>query len=365
MNQGTNLTARVLRQTLEQLGIQQIFGCAYTPQSQGAIERFHQTLKSMIKTYVFEHKKDWDTGLQFLMYAARSSVQESLGFSPNELVFAHPFRGPLRLLRDLCIKRDKFENVLSYISKMRTRLREAVSIAHETLPETQRKRKDTYDVDTVQRYFSPGDQVMVLLLTQTDPLHVTLAGHYVTVKNVSTPDRRKRTQYCHVNMIKIYYPRSQLCIVSDKSTQNGLATPPLLPNSLQPQTQTANCSDTDGVKHDVMTIVNAELHKGCEQDTLARSEVSSDFEVTVHPVKVGNSQALADLPSKLGRLAPVERDQLSSLIEEYKGLFPDVPGRAKGIHHDVDFGDSRPIKQHPYRVGPVQKQSWIKKSNTC
>ena len=268
MDQGSNLTAQVLRQTLEQLGVQQIFGCAYRPQSQGAIKRFHQTLKSMIKTYVFEHKKDWDTGLQFLMYAARSSVQESLGFSPNELVFAHPIRGPLRLLKDLCMKRDKFENVLSYVSKMRTRLREAVSIAHETLRETQRKMKDRYDVDTVQRDFSPGDQVMVLLPTQTDPLHVTLAGPYVIVKKVddlnyvvSTPDRRKRTQYCHVNMIKRYYPRSQLGTVSDKSTRNGLATLLFLPNSLQPQTQTANCSDTDGAKHDVTTVVNAELQR--------------------------------------------------------------------------------------------------------
>ena len=97
-------------------------------------------------------------------------------------------------------------------------------------------------------------------------------------------------------------------------------------------------------------------YKGCEQDTLAQSEVSSDFEVTVQPVKLGNSQAVAELSSKLGHLTLVEHDQLSSLIEEYKGLFPDVPGRAKGIHHDVDVGDSRPIKQHPYRVGPVKKQ---------
>ena len=236
----------------------------------------------------------------------------------------------------MCVKRDPFENVLSYVSKMRTRLREGVSIAHETFRGTQRKLKNRCDVDTVQRDFSPGDQVMVLLPTQTDPLHVTLAGPYVIVKKVddlnyviSTHDRKKRTQYCHVNMIKRYYPRSQLGTVSDNSTQNGLATPPLLPNSLQPQTQAANCSDTDGIKHDVMTVVNAQLHKGCEQDTLAQSDVSSDFEVTVQPVQLGNSQVLADVSSKLGHLIPVERDQLSSLIEEYKGLFPDVPGRAK------------------------------------
>ena len=204
---------------------------------------------------------------------------------------------------------------------------------------------------------------MVLLPTQTDPSHVTLASPCVIVKKVddlnymvSTVEHSKRTQYCYVNMTKRYYPRSQLCTVSNKNTQNGLATPLLLPNTLQPRTQTANCSNTDGVKHDVITVVNTELHKGCERDTLDQPEVSSDFEVTVQPVKLGNSQALADLSSKLSDLNPVERDHLFSLIKEYKGLFPDVPGIAKGIHHDVDVGDSPLIKQHPYRVGPVKKQ---------
>lgn len=34
------------------------------------------------------------------MLAAREVTQESTGFSPNELVFAHLVRGPLAVLRD-------------------------------------------------------------------------------------------------------------------------------------------------------------------------------------------------------------------------------------------------------------------------
>ena len=34
--------------------------------------------------------------MHLLMFAARDSVQEALGFSPFELVFAHRVRGPLR-----------------------------------------------------------------------------------------------------------------------------------------------------------------------------------------------------------------------------------------------------------------------------
>ena len=36
----------------------------------------------------------------FFLYAPRKSVEESLGFSPSELVFGHSVRGPLKLLKE-------------------------------------------------------------------------------------------------------------------------------------------------------------------------------------------------------------------------------------------------------------------------
>ena len=58
------------------------------------LERFNQTLKNMIRSYCFDTEKDWDEGIHLLLFAVRESVQESLGFSPFELVFGHTVRGP-------------------------------------------------------------------------------------------------------------------------------------------------------------------------------------------------------------------------------------------------------------------------------
>ncbi len=71
---------------------------AYLPESQGALERFHQTLKSMMHAYCTESGKDWAEGLPLLLFAVRGTKQESLGFIPAELVFGHTVRGPLNLL---------------------------------------------------------------------------------------------------------------------------------------------------------------------------------------------------------------------------------------------------------------------------
>lgn len=38
-------------------------------ESKCALERFHQTLKIMIRTYCLEFEKDWDEGMCLLLFA--------------------------------------------------------------------------------------------------------------------------------------------------------------------------------------------------------------------------------------------------------------------------------------------------------
>ncbi|KAJ8036636.1 hypothetical protein HOLleu_20671 [Holothuria leucospilota] len=71
--------------------VEQIKSSAYHPESQEALERFHQTLKNMIKTYCHDNERDWDEGIPFLMFAAREfkSGDRALVFVS---VFGQPFQ---------------------------------------------------------------------------------------------------------------------------------------------------------------------------------------------------------------------------------------------------------------------------------
>ena len=80
-DQGSNFMSGIFQQVMHELGIKQNRSSAYHPESQGALERFHQTLKNMIRSYCFDTEKDWDEGIHLLLFAVRESVQESLGFS--------------------------------------------------------------------------------------------------------------------------------------------------------------------------------------------------------------------------------------------------------------------------------------------
>ena len=64
-DQGTNFTSKVFQETMNELSIKQSFSSAYHPESQGVLERHHQTLKTLLKKFCIESESDWDEGIDF------------------------------------------------------------------------------------------------------------------------------------------------------------------------------------------------------------------------------------------------------------------------------------------------------------
>jgi len=85
-DQGSKFMSRQFAKALRQLKISHNISTAYHPQSQRALERIHQTLKSLLRSYCVELGSDWEDGLPWLLMRV---TQESIGFSPNDLVFGH------------------------------------------------------------------------------------------------------------------------------------------------------------------------------------------------------------------------------------------------------------------------------------
>uniref|UniRef100_A0A8C5DMZ9 Gypsy retrotransposon integrase-like protein 1 n=1 Tax=Gouania willdenowi TaxID=441366 RepID=A0A8C5DMZ9_GOUWI len=215
-DQGSNFMSKIFAQVLKQLNIQHYHSSAFHPESQGALERFHQTLKTMLRTYCLEFENDWDEGVHLQMFAIREVVQESLGFSPAELVFAHNVRGPLKLLKEKWVRAEAETNLLDYVCRFRHRLRRACEIARENLKVAQARMKSLFDRRAKMREFKPGEKVLVLLPIPGSSLQARYAGPYL-IKNkvgerdylIITPDRRRSTRLCHVNMLKPYFEHGE------------------------------------------------------------------------------------------------------------------------------------------------------------
>ena len=67
----------------------------YHPESDGLVECFNRTLLMMLAMFAGNNKDDWDDLLPAVMMAYRSSVHESTGFSPYQLMFGEECTLPM------------------------------------------------------------------------------------------------------------------------------------------------------------------------------------------------------------------------------------------------------------------------------
>lgn len=326
-DQGTNFLSKIFQQVLRTLNIQHVVSSAYHPESQGALERWHQTLKSMLRKYCLQTENDWDEGIPFLLFAAREANQESLGFSPAELVFGHTPRGPLKSLKDRFLAPPSPENVLDFVSCFRERLHRANELARKSLSAAQSTMKANYDRSAEPRQFHAGEQVLVLLPSPGATFSAHYSGPYAVTERLSetdyvvaTPERRRKHRVCHINMLKKYFPR-------------GAEAEPCKDIPVErcciPITTEGTILKDDGLR------VPPSAHLGA---------------------RLSNSELLTRLPTLLPHLSPDQQRDVVSLFDRYSCLFQDVPTRTTVIEHDIDVGAARPIKQNPYRLNVTKRE---------
>ena len=113
-----------MREITRLLSIRQLRTTPYHAQCNGLVERFNGTIRRMLQKMAAERLTDWDRYLPALLFAYREVTQESVGFSPFELVLGRSARGPMRVIRDLWANEETGEEVRTtyqYILELRER----------------------------------------------------------------------------------------------------------------------------------------------------------------------------------------------------------------------------------------------------
>lgn len=320
-DQGSNFTSKFFQQVMRTLGIRQCLSTAFHPQSQGALERFHSTMKTMLRTYCMETGQDWDEAIDLLLFSIRDSTNESLGFTPFQLIYGHQVRGPLKVLKECWLDdNDNTVPVAAYVTRFHSNLKRALEVAHSNLSHAQVRMKNNYDKfrKAQTRTFQVGDKVLALLPIPKQPLQSRYSGPYDVLERVgdlnyviATPERRKKKRCVHVNLLKLYYSRDQ--------SQGGV--------------------------EKVILTGSKSLEKSEESD-------QTPFVGT----KLSNQEILANIVSKLEHLPPAQTGDIEDLLQEYPGLFGDTPRLCTLLPHDVDVQGAPPIRQAPYRLSAEKRR---------
>ena len=292
-DQGSNFMSKIFKQVMMLWGTKHFKSSAYHPESQGSLERFHQTLKTMIKAYCYEFENDWDEGIHFLLFAVRESCQESLGFSPFELIFGHNVRGPLKVLKEKWLSSSSDSDLLTYVSTFRSRLAKACEIAKSNLKQSQKKMKVWYNRRAKQRSFEPNEKVLILFPVVGSPLQARYHGPYVVERKlnevnyiIATPDRRKKRQLCHINMLKKYVEP-----VTEPSTE-----------------------ENEEKKVEKRTIA---LTRSTDNNTYPENKERSLNSDDNDGRRLDNSEILQSITERFQHLLPEQKSDLVDLFQEY------------------------------------------------
>ncbi|KAJ1081475.1 hypothetical protein NDU88_001657 [Pleurodeles waltl] len=125
-DRGSNFMSAYLKAMWKECGVTYKFTTPYHPQTNGLVERFNKTLKGMIMGLPEKLWRRWDVLLPCLLFAYREVPQKGVGFSPFELLFGHPVRGPLTLVKEGWEQPLKApqQDIVDYVLGLRSRTAE-------------------------------------------------------------------------------------------------------------------------------------------------------------------------------------------------------------------------------------------------
>ena len=213
-DQGTVFMSRLTQQLCQTLDVKRVRTSPYHPQSDGALERWHASLKGIMRRAEIDIKTS-DKQLKYLLLFAYHTV--SLGFPPFTLLFG---KGPLELLRSLGTDEDS--SISEWLLSVRAKMTEMAEIVSDRELKAKQTMKHFYDKSASIKTFLAGEMVLV----RKPGLHCKLGdswdGPYQVERQVSpvtyyiqVPGKPDKSKLLHCNLLRkwttryIEYPLSQ------------------------------------------------------------------------------------------------------------------------------------------------------------
>ncbi|XP_071061873.1 uncharacterized protein [Pseudochaenichthys georgianus] len=217
-DQGTPFMSKIMKDLCRLFKVKQLRTSVYHPQTDGLVERFNKTLKSMLKKVVDKDGRNWDQLLPYVLFSIREVPQASTGFSPFELLYGRQPRGLLDIAKEAWEEQPSpHRSLIEHVETMQTHMKDVWPMVREHMAQAQEAQRKVYNRGAQPREFLPGDKVLLLVPTTEHRFLASWQGPYEVVEKVGPvnykvrqPGRRKPSQIYHVNLLKKWYAREAL-----------------------------------------------------------------------------------------------------------------------------------------------------------
>ena len=180
-DRGTQFKSDLMCKIHRILSIRAIFTSPHHAACNGTVERMNGVLKSMLKKVCVDNPTDWDRYIPAVLFAYREIPNDSLKFSPFELLYGRNVRGPLSILHELMTNSSIDEEVKTtyqYVLDLRTKLQETAKNAVKNANISANRYKEYFDRKAKPRKFVKGEEVLIMLPSNSNKFLMQWKGQY-------------------------------------------------------------------------------------------------------------------------------------------------------------------------------------------
>ena len=206
-DQGREFMSNLFKNMAKLFKIKQLRTSPYHPQTNGALERTHQTLSDYLKHFVNENKTDWDNFIDLFSFSYNTTTHSSTNYTPYELIF-----GIKATLPSSILKPPEFHySYDDYLINLTYKLRKTRELAKNLLIESKQRNKIYYDKKTKSKDYKIGDKVYLKVeqFQKSKKLSSRYEGPFEVLKlippsNITIKQNRKEITV-HVDNVKPYH----------------------------------------------------------------------------------------------------------------------------------------------------------------
>ena len=166
-DRGTSFTSSIIEELCNILGIQQLQTMPYHLQTNGLVERSHQTIMHMIGKLGEDKKADWPSHLAEIVHAYNATQSAVTGYSPHYLMFGRwprlsvDFVFPTVGSSEAPMREASARKEDTYVASVRDQLRSALRQVQAQSTAEACQQKWYYDRKIGAVNLKPGDLVLV------------------------------------------------------------------------------------------------------------------------------------------------------------------------------------------------------------
>eukprot|EP00745_Piridium_sociabile_P043738 TRINITY_DN8997_c0_g2_i9.p1 TRINITY_DN8997_c0_g2~~TRINITY_DN8997_c0_g2_i9.p1 ORF type:complete len:902 (-),score=147.63 TRINITY_DN8997_c0_g2_i9:1001-3472(-) len=366
-DQGTQFNSELMKQFHALCGCKGIRTSPYHPQANGHVERFHGTLKNMMKKVIRNQPKAWHRYLPALLFACRELPSESTGFSPFQLLFGREVRGPVALLQETWTGKDgqdtEAKPLYSYLFELKNMIADSCQIAMENSASSSSKGKMYFDKKAKKRQFQVNDEVLVLLPSDSNKLLSSWAGPFPVMK-VLHPDYKilvkGKEKVFHANMLKKYIRRTSVITPEVTQTATSSAVGCSVQWSLITELGLKDSDSCDEQFPESLRGTKPKLHDSKEArhtESVCSAGVIQDTEEALRiptlsvPMTSSMPEEGIDSIKVDQHLSQAESTALCAVFEEFSDILTPKPGAFTGdVFLEIPLTTDVPVRRKPYNI---------------